>query len=259
MKLKSIQNWAFGVVAASAMSIAPVTARAEVIQLGFILDSSGSIGSGNWTTIVGGLSSAINTLIPIGGTDTYEISVVSFSSSAAAAVQHVLITDATVRSNVATTIAGLSFLAGSTNFAAAFSTMQSTLSASTNVTLGSASKSYVNFATDGVPNDDAAGQSARNAAIAAGVDNISIEGIGTGVNASSLQNNYCYPQPCDTTNPYSFPTTGFYIAVANANDYVTAIQNKIRVVTNQTPEPGSIALVGLALAGAGFARRYRKA
>lgn len=252
----SFRKVALGAVSALAMAWTPMASNAEVIQLGFILDESGSIGSGNWTTIVTGLSNAINTLIPVGGTDTYEVTVVSFSTGATTVVDHVLITDAATRTSVANDVANKAFAGGSTNFAAAFSQMQSVLTASSS--FSAPGKSYVNFATDGVPNDNTAGMAARDALIAAGIDNISIEGIGGGVNASNLQSSYCYPGPCDLTSPYNFPTQGFYIGVADAAGYAAAIGNKILVVTNQTPEPGTLALVGLAAAGVGFARRRQQ-
>jgi hypothetical protein len=258
-----------GAVAAAAMSM---TSHAATIQLGFVLDGSGSISAAEWNIIRNGLASAIN-LIPFGGQDTYEVSVVQFSTGASSYAQasNILITDATSRTNLSTFIAGLGQLGGSTNYQAGFATMQAVLGN----TIGQAAFSYVNFATDGAPNTCTSnppgnpggfspaqwcGMVARNNLIASGVDNISVEGIGvTPGNATFLQNQICHPTPCDTTNPYDFPTHGFYIGVSNAAEYAAAIQNKVRVVTGQTPEPGTIALVGLALAGLGVTRRRKEA
>jgi len=232
-------------------SLASAPASADVIQLGFILDRSGSIGAGNWTTIVNGLSNAVNTLVPADG--SYEISVVTFSTTASIDVNHVLINNAATRTAVANAIAAIPFSGGGTLFGPAFTSMGAALAGSTQTI----DFSYVNFATDGVETDAAAGVAARNALIAAGIDNISIEAIGAGVDAAGLQGSYCYPGPCDTTSPYNFPTQGFYIGVADAAGYAAAIGNKIQIVTNQVPEPATLALTGLALALVGFSRRRR--
>jgi hypothetical protein len=259
-KSKTMRKLCAGVTLA-ASAIVSVPASAEVIQLGFILDRSGSIGAGNWTTIVNGLSNAVNTLIPIGGANTYEVSVVTFATGATIDVNSVVVNNAADRTAVAAAIAAIPFSGGSTDFAAAFTSMRIALTDAVGtagfIVAGGTTKSYVNFATDGVENDVAAGIAARNLLVTAGIDNISIEGIGTGVDATGLQNDYCYPGPCDTTAPYNFPTQGFYIGVANAAGYTGAIGNKILTVTGTVPEPGSLALIGVALAGLGFSRRKK--
>ena len=106
MKLKSA---AIGLLSVILGLFVTMSAHASIIQLGFILDESGSIGSGNWTTIVNGLSSAVNN-IPVGGTDQYEITVVAFATNASTEVNRVLLTDATARTNVANAIAGITYL-----------------------------------------------------------------------------------------------------------------------------------------------------
>lgn len=262
--MKQIRKLALTAVSAGVMvlgALSSTTASAGVIQLGFILDSSGSIGSGNWTTIRNGLSDAVSTLIP---TDSsYELSVVSFSSTASLIVNSVLIDSAATLATVAAQIAAMPFLGSTTNYTAAFNLMYTTLNTGTGVTIGAADATYVNFATDGEPNPAGSnGLVPRQLMIDAGVDNISIEGIGSNLTVASvnfLKNSICFPINCDDTSPYDFPNKGFYLAVKDADAYVDAIKTKIKIVTNQVPEPGSIALVGIALAGLGSAGRKRSA
>jgi hypothetical protein len=247
---------ALAAAASAALAIgAAGPAKADFIQLGFILDGSGSLGASNWTTIVNGLSSAVG-LIPVGGADTYEVSVVSFGSSADTytPISNFVVSDATARTTLASQIGLLPYLnSGATNFASAFNAMSAALQASP----ATVDLTYVNFSTDGQQNQGGTGQPEFAAMVAnASVDNVSVEGIGAGVDAGDLQTNFCTPTPCDTTVPYNFPAQGFYIGVASAADYGSAIDLKIRTVT-RVPEPGTIALIGISLLGLGFARRRK--
>lgn len=262
--MRTLQKHILSAVAACVVALGASPARAEVVQLGFILDSSVSIGSAGWSIMKNGLASAMNLLLT--GADQYEVTLVSFSDVANTVLAPTIVTSANLAS-VQSTIQGASWLNSTTNYDAAFSWMTSKLTGSSNFSAGG--KSYVNFATDGEPNlcntghgSDGwvCGINARNAMTAAGIDNISIEGIGTTTAAATaLKSNICYPGPCDDTAPYAFPGQGFYIAVADPQGYANAIGNKIRIVTNQVPEPGTVAMVGLALAGLGSTRRRRAA
>jgi hypothetical protein len=250
---KKISNKIAVSAVALGLAFSAPAANAGVIQLGFIMDSSGSIGSTNWTTIKGALANAVNTLVPTDG--SYEISVVNFSNTAVTAVNSVLIDSVAARSAVASAINSMSFLSSTTNMAAAFNAMNAALSSSTQMI----DYSYVNLATDGVPYGGAdpvgAAIAARNGLITAGVDNISIEAIGSGVDAAFLQNDVCFPGPCTIAPTYAFPGNGFYIPVANAAEYASAIDNKIQVVTQQIPEPGMALIVALGVVGVAAARR----
>ena len=227
-------------------------AEAGPIQLGFILDGSGSIGPTNWTTIRNGLASAVNAYVPLGS--QYEVSVVTFGTSATQNIKNFVVSDAASKNLLVNSIANLPYLnGGSTNYAAAFTAMQQVLQLS----ISNASFSYVNFATDGQQNSGGTGVTERNSLIAAGVDNISIEGIGSSVDANDLQTNFCYPGPCTIAPVYNFPTKGFYVGVADAAGYAAAIGEKVEIVTT-VPDLGStLALFGVALVGLqGLRRRF---
>jgi hypothetical protein len=136
--VNNIRNLALGALSTCIVAAAPSSVNADTIQLGFILDRTGSIGSTDWNTIVDGLSSAVGSWVPFGGTDTCEV---SFASSASIDISNVLVTDAASRTALALSFFNLGdgrpsdvyALGGATNYAAAFTSLNTVLS---NTTLG---------------------------------------------------------------------------------------------------------------------------
>lgn len=229
-----------------AFSLVPTPkANAALIDLGFALDESGSIGLANWGVEKGGLANALS-LVPTGGPDQYRITVVSFDSAASMIVAPTILTAGNLAA-IQAQINVAPYNGGGTNVTTGVSLLTSLVSG-----VGFGDTSYMNVSTDGFSAGDPT--ASRNAAVAAGWDAISAEAIGNF--DLSFLSALVYPQP-GVLNPSPLPdplVQGFIIQVANFADYEAAIASKVQAITG-VPEPSTILLLGSGMVGLWFARR----
>lgn len=252
--------------AALGLAFGSTGASAAVIDLGFALDESGSVGSGNFALTRTGLANALDN-IPTSGTNQYRISVVSFDSSAIVQIPPTIVTAGNIAS-LKNDVLNIAYNGGGTAIHAAVNALTGAFQGAG----GLNSTSLFNIATDG-GSSDAALEAAVIAASAAGVDGISYEAIGQGANTTLLSNN-CYGGTFDPLNPNctlvndanNIPNAtqqGFVLSVGTFAGFGDAIDKKIgRVVIDtggQIPLPAGLPLLLTGLGVLGFARKKRKA
>jgi hypothetical protein len=228
------------------------SASATYIELGFLIDSSGSIGSGNFSTMRSNIANAFNSVLPIDS--SVKVSVVRFATGSTVITNSLLIDSQTALDTLVANISSMSYSGGSTAMSTGISTLEGLMDYT-------GDKQIFNILTDGVPNSTTNTISARNSAISAGVDEIDAEFIGsTGSSGYNfLINDIVSPQPGHIAPPY---TPGF-VAAVNFNNLQDAFESKLVAYTtpsNSTvPEPGTVLLFGFGLIGlAGVRRRSKK-
>ncbi|GGO54591.1 hypothetical protein GCM10011315_15120 [Roseovarius pacificus] len=250
------------------------SASAAIIDLGFALDESGSVGSGNFTTTKNALAAAIDN-IPTGGDNQYRIAVVTFDSSASTIITPTIVTAAN-KASLQTTIQGISYNGGGTSIHAAVNRLTDLF---TGMDGGLGATTLFNIATDGASSASSL-QSSVEAASDAGVDGISYEAIGSGAATGTLLS-ACYagtytasssPSPScslveDVNNLPNATQEGFVLKVGSFAGFADAIDKKVRQVVDDTgggdgviPLPAGLPLLLSALGLGGLvARRKRKA
>jgi hypothetical protein len=187
---------------ASAAAIASLAGGAQAlpitVDLGFIIDESGSVNSSAYTQTLSALQAALATVPNATADVQYRIGVVGFGSAADTVVAPITITSQADRNTVNALLEGEKSdyaNAGSTNFTVAMERLREIFDDAG----GLGDVSIANFATDGNPNVDVTGIDAEaNGMISDGWDAMSFEAIGGGINVSNLDFGF---QTAYTTGP----------------------------------------------------------
>ena len=228
------------------------------IQLALVLDGSGSISSSDWSIIITGVANAIRNNLPHDG--TVEITVIQFGYDepeyARVEVPPTVISNDTVAENVASQVESIAQSGEMTPMAHSLYLAWQTVKGSPNFDPGL--KQIINLATDGEPNvrnnnatSDLDGDGDKNEyddviavvnnAVAEGLDELDMEGIGIDDDARDWFRDYVlYPQPGHIAPPY---TPGWIRVVADANEFAQTIGEKFQVITTPYAVVGGVIVV----------------
>jgi len=231
-----------GALAVAALFGGTPAAQAATINLGFVLDGSGSVGSADFNTARTALSAAL-AQIPTSGVNEYRIAVTSYGSSQFTVVAPTIVTAANI-ATIQAAVASATRDFGGTDTAGAI-TFMSNLFLSAGAL--ASETTLINITTDGVPNSQSGAEAAALSARTAGVDGISFEAVGSGVSSASALNNMARIAGLGTTGLVTggvvvtdltaipnATTTGFVIPVSSFAGYQAAITAKIGQIVIDT-------------------------
>ncbi|SDN62807.1 VPLPA-CTERM protein sorting domain-containing protein [Lutimaribacter pacificus] len=255
-----------GAALALGLVMGGAASAATIVNLGFAIDKSGSVDAGDFTLQQQGLANALS-LIPTTGDVQYRVSVVAFGSDVTNLVTPQIVTAGNI-GTIQSAITGYSRSGtSSTQTDDAINRLTSLFDPydmENTLTL-------YNISTDGSPSSQSATLTAANNAVAAGVDGISVELVGS-FSTGQINNMLAITSPTpseyvtvagDLPNPTE---AGFVFAVENFADYEAAISAKIQRIVDDTgggdgviPLPAGMPLMLSVIGVFAFVRRKRAA
>lgn len=257
--------------AIAATSFSGPVAHAATIDLAFIMDKSGSVGS-QFAPAMNALADALAANIPVSGPDTYRIGVLTFSDNASVKVAPTVIdSQAALDGVVAAIKAGNGSGSGLTNYSAAFAAVGTAFS---NAFDSLGETSLINMMTDGVPTAGTSTGFYGTAALqSAGWDSLSFESIGNS-SGNALLADICfgpgnppggtdcpiYTSEGQITDPANVP---FVLDLDTFAEYNAVIGSKVAKIVNPDPidpipVPAALPLLAGGLALIGFVGRRRR-